>query len=505
MSVPETVSPAAKEARLPADSTDTAAPAHDRDRLATWLLWAALALGLVRFLRLGHWSLWFDESATWTDIHVGLEGGEIHNPLGYWAIAATVKLLGGIPDEFALRFLPAVAGWCVLPLTWFVFRPFVGSRRAAAAALVLAASTWHVYWSQNARFYTMAQFISLLGAGIVLRGLWSGRIVPTLVGFGVAAVAALFHPSAALVLPALILAPWFVRWLASEGSKPAFKPALVLALLAIVGALSQIDWVLRTWETYQRQKSSGSPVHYLLTSGFYVTPLWATGALAGTWMAVRQRAGFPLFVLVFTILVLVAALVMSVLARVSAQYVFVVLPWIVVLACLPLPVHSGQAAHAGHVGRTEQDGKRDLLGWCYLALLLAPALATTMLYMTTRKGERPQWRDAYEYVWNQRGSNDLVIGMEATVGEYYLAPLRTDLRQPVHVVWLDYWRAGLPEHWARHTRPIWIVFNPEQLLDWRPEDRARFREMLARDCRLVKEFPLYVESRDLSVCVYRRD
>jgi hypothetical protein len=493
VSVLETVSTTAEKERRSAESLDGAARAEGRDRVATWLLWTALALGLVRFLRLGAWSLWFDESATWTDIHVGLEGGEIHNPLGYWAIAATVKLLGGIPDEFALRFLPAVAGWCVIPLTWVVFRPFVGSRRAAAAALVLAASTWHVYWSQNARFYTMAQFISLLGCGIVLRGLFGGRIVPTLLGFGVAAVAALFHPSAALVLPALILAPWFVRWSAIGDARPAFKPALVLALLAIAGALSQIDWVIRTWETYQRQKSFGSPAHYLLTSGFYVTPLWATGALAGSWIAVRKRAGFPMFALVLVLLILAAALVMSVLARVSAQYVFVVLPWVVLLACLPLPAHD------------DQDRKRIWLGWCYLALLVAPALATTMLYMTTRKGERPQWRDAYEYVWNQRGSNDLVIGMEATVGEYYLAPLRTDLRQPVHVVWLDYWRTGLPEHWARHTRPIWIVFNPEQLYDWRPEDRARFLEMLARDCRLEKEFPLYVESRDLSVCVYRRD
>jgi hypothetical protein len=95
--------------------------------------------------------------------------------------------------------------------------------------------------------------------------------------------------------------------------------------------------------------------------------------------------------------------------------------------------------------------------------------------------------------------------MEATVGEYYLAPLRTALRQPVHVVWLDYWRAGLPEHWSRHSRPIWIVYNSEQLLDWRENDRARFEDFIARECHLVKSYPLEVESRDLSVWVYKHD
>lgn len=478
-----------------AELVGTRSARPESDRAAAWLLGLALVVGLVRFVRLGRWSLWFDEGATWTDINFGVVGGEIHNPLGYWAIEATVKLLGGIPDEFALRFLPAVAGWCVIPLTWWVFRPFVGSRRAATAALLIAASTWHVYWSQNARFYTLAQLVSLLGAGFVIRGLWNGRIVMTLVGFAVAALASLFHPSAALVLPGLVVAPWLVRWWAASGRKPALRPTVVLSLLALVGALTQIDWVWRTWETYQRQKAFGSPIHYVLTSGFYVMPLWATGALAGSWIALRRRAGFAVFALALTLVVLVAGLVMSVVARVSAQYVFVVLPWIVLLACLPLPDPSDR----------ENGDAAQLVGWAYVALLFLPALATTALYMTVRKGERPQWREAYEYVWNQRGSNDLVFGMEATVGEYYLAPLRTELRQPVHVVWLDLWRAGLPEQWARHARPIWLIYNTEQLLDWRPEDRARFLEMLARDCRLVKSFPLYVESRDLSVWVYKRD
>src|SRR5206468_3522496 len=42
------------------------------DRAARWILLAALAIGLLRFFRLGEWSLWFDEVITWSDGLTGL-------------------------------------------------------------------------------------------------------------------------------------------------------------------------------------------------------------------------------------------------------------------------------------------------------------------------------------------------------------------------------------------------------------------------------------------------
>jgi hypothetical protein len=184
---------------------------------------------------------------------------------------------------------------------------------------------------------------------------------------------------------------------------------------------------------------------------------------------------------------------MSMSARISAQYVFVVLPWIAILACAPLEAAPG-------------DGRqRSAFASAWVCILVLPTLVNTALYFTVRKGERPQWREAYEFVWNQREPDDLVLGMAATVGELYLAPQRTDLRQTMHVTWLDRWRARLPEVWARHARRAWYVLNPEELLDWEPRDADDFRAYLREQCRLVKCFPLYVESRDLSVWVYIRD
>ncbi|MCY2961677.1 MAG: glycosyltransferase family 39 protein [Planctomycetota bacterium] len=477
-----------------------APPGVCADRFARGLLAAALVLGLLRFLRLSEWSLWIDESLTWADAHHGIEGGEIRNPLGYRLIAWTVDLLGGTPSEFSLRILPAVAGWLCIPATFCAFRGLFGERRAAVASLLVAVSSWHLYWSQNARFYTLSQLALLLGAWTLFAALARGRSVVAVLGIAIAAGGALFHPSAVLLLPALALAPLLLERL-GRGVAPAVGRApRVLALVALLGGVLGIGWILKTWDTYAYQKGQESTLaaagasiaHFAKTTGFFVTPLLATAVLCGGWFAWRSRRGPEAFAVLVVASTLLFALVASALVRVSAQYVFVVLPWIALVAALP--VGNGLAGPFGRRGE---------MAW--ILVLALPALATCGLYMTVRRGERPPWREAYDHVANARGPGDQIFGMEASVGEFYLAPGNTDLRRPTALTWLDYFHARIPEHWAAKGRRAWYVVNPEQFAGWDPRDAAEFQRFLRDECRLDAVWPLYVESRDLSVWVYRRD
>src|SRR5262249_38072077 len=203
---------------------------------------------------------------------------------------------GGGPDELALRFLPAFAGWCSIPLAYWAFRPKAGRLRSAAAALLLAASSWHVYWSQNARFYTLAQALSLAGAGFLVRGLWRRSLPSSVLGFALAAAAAAFHPSAALMLPAFVLAPFLVRFLA-RGARPLpdVRPGGGLLVLLALFLLLRLGWAWRTIENYIGQKPQSDPAHFLLTTGFYVTPLLLTAVLVGTTVALARRDVFHVF------------------------------------------------------------------------------------------------------------------------------------------------------------------------------------------------------------------
>src|SRR6185369_5499 len=141
-------------------------------------------------------------------------------------------------------------------------------------------------------------------------------------------------------------------------------------------------WVATAFENYARQKPASDPAHFVLTTGFYVTPLVCAAAIVGSAIAWRRRNAFFLFVPASIAIVLLGALAASTLVRVSAQYVFVILPWFAILACAPLDDLSGAAApdadgsdgDSGNEART-MGGLR--CGW--LALLLMPALATLSL------------------------------------------------------------------------------------------------------------------------------
>ena len=91
-----------------------------------WRAWLCLAgvLGLVRLLRLGEWSLWFDEAVTVAD---AWHGEDLKNPLGYLVVRAFGQL-SEAPEAYFLRLPAALAGWLTIPLTWWAFRGVAGDR-----------------------------------------------------------------------------------------------------------------------------------------------------------------------------------------------------------------------------------------------------------------------------------------------------------------------------------------------------------------------------------------
>jgi hypothetical protein len=466
-----------------------------RDRVALALLFAALAIGALRFARLDEWSLWIDEAYTLADAPRAFA---FRNPLGYWIWSHWIAAAPGAVDERWLRLPAALFGWLGIPLCYWAFRPLIGARAAAAAALLLAASSWHAYWSQTARFYTLAQSLSLVGAGLWLRSLERGGLPRAALGWVLIGTSVFVHPSAGGLLPALFVAPWLLHWAGLRWSElrwpaPGLPVLRATAWIAGLAALPALWWgsrILRSWGTL---KGGGDPAHFVLATGFQATPLLLAGVLCVLVFAVRARARAVLLLATTGVLFLAVALVASPFVRVTAQYAFLALPWL----C---------AAAASVLAPVLCRAERSLHATALYGLILLPALTQLGLYFTVRRGERPAWRDAYRYVYEHREGSDLVLGMEAPVGEYYLAGQSADPRHPRALGWLDSWRADVPGQWSRYPRRTWFVVNPEQLEDWKNRElRADFEEMLRTDCRMVACWPLYVESRDLSVWVYVRD
>lgn len=483
----------------PRDPERTCALADSRfDTWSIAFLVGALLLGLLRFVGLSAWSLWLDEALTLCDALHPPAGG-LNNPLGYWLYGSFFDAGGSRPDEFALRIPAAILGFLTIPLTAWALAPSIGKRAATAAALFLAASSWHLYWSQCARFYTLSQVLALLGGGLFLRGLFHASRRLVFLGLLLGCAAALAHPSAAIFLGALLCTPWFMRWArlleAGEEDRALWTAlARIMFLLLFVGA----GWALEVWLTWERSKGHGDPIHFVLSTGFLASPFLLGAALLGARRVIRARDVAALATVMVAAIGLLVALAASFLARVSAQYVFVLLPWIAAVAGLPF---ASTPAEEDPEERPRILRLRAIL----LALVLLPALLDVGLYFAVRNGDRPKWREAYAHVFDLRAEGDLVVGMDQPVGEYYLDPRATDLRRAKSVTYLDPFHLNTVREWRRFRRRMWFVVNFEQMQDWPADLRAEFSRVLEEECRLEKTFAIPWTPRDLDVHVYVRD
>lgn len=450
------------------------------------LLGLALVLALSRFVALGAWGLWVDEAHTLTDALWYFERTPQDYPLGYLAVAAVVRLRGGAIDEATLRLFPALCGWLSIPAAAWALRPALGPTRSSAVALLLSVSSWHLFWSQNSRAYTLALLLSLVATGLWLRGLLRGRRLPVAAGFAVGIAAALSHPSAALLLPAWVLAPLLLPLFGAR-LEPR-PPVALLSTLAVLGGVALGGWLVGVWSTYERVKSGGSVAHFVATTGWYMTPLYLAGAAAGAAIAWRRRRPQDGLLALVVLLVAGLALAAATIARVAAQYVFVLLPYVAALATVPLATW-----------------RPSPLRWAVLALLALPPAVDSCLYFAVRHGDRPRWREAYSYVAARRGPEDLILGMHAPVGEYYLRPGETWLRTQDALLPLNSYdfSRGTLRRWRREERRVWLVVNPEDLMAWTPQARADFLRLLDEEARLEATWEVPWTPRDMEVRVYR--
>jgi mannosyltransferase len=152
------------------------------------VLLAIMLLGAVlRFYGLAFQSLWSDELASW-DIStretisqvIGGVRSDDHPPLYFLTLRLAQWIFGD--SEWALRLPSAVAGWLCIPAIYLLGKRLYSEREGLIAALFLTVFWAPVYFSQEARVYSMLILFSILTTyfwwGVML-GLRYRRELPT--------------------------------------------------------------------------------------------------------------------------------------------------------------------------------------------------------------------------------------------------------------------------------------------------------------------------------------
>jgi mannosyltransferase len=144
------------------------------------LMW--LACGL-RVYQLGAQSLWSDEGLTLYRARLSLADNLSNiimvppgvptrdtNPPLYFLTVSGLRLVAG-ESEYALRFLSALAGVLCVPLLYVLGRRLFSVETGRVAALLGAVSPFLVWYSQEARMYTLLAALSMVSTYILLRAL----------------------------------------------------------------------------------------------------------------------------------------------------------------------------------------------------------------------------------------------------------------------------------------------------------------------------------------------
>ena len=461
-----------------------------------WVLALALGVGLVRFWGLGRFGLWFDEALTVTD-GFGESQGILHN-WGYRWIGITSDWWRQPYTEASLRWLPAVAGYLAIPLAYWTFLPLIGRGRAALLSLLMAGSFWQIYWSQNARSYTLTEAITLLGAGLFLRSYFARSGPGALVAMGILGISAKFHPHGSILAFSVAIAFFATALFSKQRDRHQNElvwvagGGLILLVVLAPKLWAALQSFILSSETAGVFGGVASYYHLLRSGGFFLTPVVAVAALLGTLQILWTRDRPGLFAVVVVASMGGCLTVLSALGKVSAQYMFSLHPWILVLAVWPL-------------NSLISMGKRGpvlALGWA--GLLFLPGLSQVGLYQAVRHGDRPRWREAVSYVWQHRQEHDLILSMQAGLADLYLDPGFQDIRHPRLAGPADRLKAKNYKYAAREARPIWLVVRPAFLPLWEEEERRQFEAFLQGQCLLQERFEVSQEGRDLDLEVYYR-
>lgn len=144
------------------------------------LLGAIVAVGgYLRLTLLDQQSLWFDEAdivvraqRSWSEIlstfTIQGENGPLYNVM----LAVWIRVAG--ISETAVRFPSAVAGVLALPAIYLLARRLAGPQVGLISAGLLAISPYHIWYSQEAKMYSIITLLAIVSTLLLIEALASG-------------------------------------------------------------------------------------------------------------------------------------------------------------------------------------------------------------------------------------------------------------------------------------------------------------------------------------------
>ncbi|MCB0164427.1 MAG: glycosyltransferase family 39 protein [Anaerolineae bacterium] len=448
-----------------------------------------IAAGL-RFYKLGEWSLWGDEILTMLRARSVFQNILSDPSVVYYVLAEAeiTHILTYIPlklfgmTEWDARLAPALIGIFSIPILYFpikkIFNPSVG----LIAVSLLAVATWHIEWSQNARFYVLLLLFYSLALIAFYKGIEEDNpwyLVLSVFFLYLATRERLFSmffvPITFGYLFLLMILPVNKpRGLRLRNFLIVFIPAGIIALyFGGFFVVEEGEWE-ETFVIVTQNSFSELLVLYIEAIGI---PLLCMGLLGGIYMLFTERFRIALLLGINAAVPLSAILVLSQIQFVAIRYTFISLITLVIFAGF---------AVVELISQTPKSAKLLALG-CVAILFISP-LKENFMYYQYENGARANWKAAFELVEQNQRPDDLILTNTHTLGMYYL-------KNNQHVI--DMMDIDL-EFLKKSQHRIWFVHNRRRvnpdIVIW-----------IDQNARLVGVFDVHQDEQNHEMRVYLYD
>ena len=438
-----------------------------------------LAIGL-RFYKLGEWSFWGDEYITVRKA-IDIFGGGITR-LSPSMVSTHVVLDKLGVTEWNARLVSASVGVISIPiLFWIVKRLYSSIYVALISALLLAVSPWHIYWSQNARFYTALLLFFTLALLFFYRALEEDRpwfMVLSLFFFGFASMERLLS---VFLIPTII--GYIILLKIGKYSIPPGLNWRNLAIYFVPGLLGLVALILLNPSIQDPERGARSfgfvnnnPLWILSGLGFYLGIPLIVMAIFGGLSLWTKRNRLGLLLSIMALVPLFSLMFISLFQYTANRYAFVSLTSIIILAAF---------AAKELLARMPQHGK--ILAVGAVLVLLAMPMTENFLYYNYQYGNRDNWKEAFELIATRMDDEDTVITSNRALADYYLET-ETIGMQSVEVAGLDKVIDGNERVWV--VIDVTAVGKGPTVIEWA---RANARYIDSFDVNIsARTFPMEV-------------
>jgi mannosyltransferase len=422
-----------------------------------------LLAAVLRFYKLGEWSFWIDEIYTLDRAQAHYSSPELIlkniPPTRYWIPISTILTaqifnLIGI-SEWSARLVSSLIGIFTIPILYIPIKKISGHPTALIAMLLLAISPWHIFWSQNARFYTALMLFSALALFAFYFGMERDRPLYFVAFYGLFYFAMSERMIAGFILPAIAVYLLFL-WVLPIEKPPGFRLRNIIILAAPVVAFLILQAtvfftrgvIIFGVDVEALPSAIDSPIRLLIIIAFSIgLPALFLAFFSGIYVSLKkERSGILYFSAALLPVILLAAT--SPFVFTVERYALITLPFWVILAAV------GVKAIFSFVGRSGL-----LFALAVFVILLGDAAGENLMYYQINRGNRLDWREAVSYIQENQQADDVVVSTRWELASYYVG------EEVIDYVYLS------PAALEQIDQPVWFIMDYPGIWHGNPDSK----------------------------------